>query len=106
MFLALKTDGEIRPGPGAGAQARARRRRRRGRVPDLDPVDDRHASARRCLRRWRAGALVAGLVASGAGREGWAFIGTFVAIALAVAGLFLALFPDVMPTSLDRRRLA
>jgi cytochrome d ubiquinol oxidase subunit II len=48
-----------------------------------------------------AGALVAGLVAVRAGREGWAFLGTFVAIAIGVAGLFLALFPDVMPTSLD-----
>ncbi|MDN4161632.1 cytochrome d ubiquinol oxidase subunit II [Nocardioides abyssi] len=45
-------------------------------------------------------ALVAGLVALLAGREGWAFLGTFVAIALGVAGLFLALFPDVMPTTL------
>ena len=45
-------------------------------------------------------ALVAGLVAVRAGREGWAFLGTFVAIALGVAGLFLALFPDVMPTTL------
>ncbi|WKN46864.1 cytochrome d ubiquinol oxidase subunit II [Nocardioides sp. Arc9.136] len=45
-------------------------------------------------------ALVAGLVALGAAREGWAFVGTFVAIALGVAGLFLALFPDVMPTTL------
>jgi cytochrome d ubiquinol oxidase subunit II len=45
-------------------------------------------------------ALVAGLVMIRAGREGWAFIGTFVAIAVAVAGLFLALFPDVMPTTL------
>ncbi|NHC22121.1 cytochrome d ubiquinol oxidase subunit II [Nocardioides sp. IC4_145] len=45
-------------------------------------------------------ALVAGLVALPAGREGWAFLGTFVAIALGVAGLFLALFPDVMPTTL------
>ena len=31
--------------------------------------------------------------------RGWAFIGTFVCIALAVAGLFVALFPDVMPSS-------
>ena len=48
-----------------------------------------------------AGALVASLVAIGAAREGWAFLGTFVTIALAVAGLFVALFPDVMPTSLS-----
>ena len=45
-------------------------------------------------------ALVAGLVAMLQGREGWSFIGTFAAIALGVAGLFLALYPDVMPTSL------
>lgn len=45
-------------------------------------------------------ALVAGLVAVRAGREGWGFLGTFVAIGVAVAGLFLALFPDVMPTTL------
>ena len=46
-------------------------------------------------------ALVGGLVAARAGREGWAFVGTFVTIALAVVGLFLALFPDVMPSTTD-----
>ncbi|GAB3023134.1 cytochrome c oxidase assembly protein [Nocardioides flavus (ex Wang et al. 2016)] len=46
-------------------------------------------------------ALVGGLVAACAGREGWAFVGTFVTIGLAVAGLFLALFPDVMPSTTD-----
>ena len=45
-------------------------------------------------------ALVAGLAAIRVGREGWGFLGTFVAIALGVAGLFLGLFPDVMPTTL------
>jgi cytochrome bd ubiquinol oxidase subunit II len=45
-------------------------------------------------------ALVAGLVTCLQVREGWAFTGTFAAIALAVAGLFVALFPDVMPTTL------
>jgi cytochrome d ubiquinol oxidase subunit II len=46
-------------------------------------------------------ALLAGLAAARVGREGWAFVGTFVTIALAVAGLFLALFPDVMPSTTD-----
>jgi cytochrome d ubiquinol oxidase subunit II len=32
-------------------------------------------------------------------REGWAFIGTFACLGLAVAGLFIALFPDVMVSS-------
>jgi cytochrome d ubiquinol oxidase subunit II len=44
--------------------------------------------------------LLAGLGAVLRGREGWAFAGTFLAIGLAVAGLFWALFPDVMPTTL------
>lgn len=46
-------------------------------------------------------ALLAGVAAARAGREGWAFVGTFLTIALAVAGLFLALFPDVMPSTTD-----
>ena len=46
-------------------------------------------------------ALVGGLAAATKAREGWAFTGNFVAIGLAVAGLFAALFPDVMPSSLD-----
>ncbi|MEO5654236.1 MAG: cytochrome d ubiquinol oxidase subunit II [Marmoricola sp.] len=44
-------------------------------------------------------ALLAALALAMAGREGFAFLGTFLTIALAVAGLFLALFPDVMPSS-------
>jgi len=48
-----------------------------------------------------AAALVGGIAAAYVGREGWGFIGTFVCIALAVAGLFVALFPDVMPSTTD-----
>ena len=44
-------------------------------------------------------ALVGGILAARAGREGWGFIGTFATIGLAVAGLFVALFPDVMPST-------
>jgi cytochrome d ubiquinol oxidase subunit II len=44
-------------------------------------------------------ALLAGLFAIWRKREGWAFLGTSVAIAAAVATLFLALFPDVMPST-------
>jgi len=46
-------------------------------------------------------ALVGALAANLRGREGWAFTGTFVAIAMAVATYFLLLFPDVMPSSTD-----
>jgi cytochrome d ubiquinol oxidase subunit II len=44
-------------------------------------------------------AFVGALVAAKLRREGWAFIGSAVTIALAVVSLFLALFPDVMPSS-------
>jgi len=46
-------------------------------------------------------ALVGGLAANRVRREGWAFTGTAVAIGLAVAALFAALFPDVLPSTVD-----
>ena len=46
-------------------------------------------------------ALVAALAANRSGRDGFAFAGTFATIALAVWALFAALFPDVMPSSID-----
>ncbi|HET7476758.1 MAG TPA: cytochrome d ubiquinol oxidase subunit II [Dermatophilaceae bacterium] len=46
-------------------------------------------------------ALVAGVLMAARDREGWAFTGTFAAIALAVVSLFLGLFPQVMPSSLN-----
>ncbi|WP_327430034.1 cytochrome d ubiquinol oxidase subunit II [Streptomyces sp. NBC_01236] len=46
-------------------------------------------------------ALVAALVAVNGGREGWAFMLSGLTIVAAVAMLFLALFPDVMPSSLN-----
>jgi cytochrome bd ubiquinol oxidase subunit II len=45
--------------------------------------------------------LVVALFAAMRGREGWAFVGTFLTIGLAVVGLFVALFPDVMPSTTD-----
>jgi cytochrome d ubiquinol oxidase subunit II len=46
-------------------------------------------------------ALVGALLANRLKREGWAFVGSAVTIALAVVSLFTALFPDVMPSSTD-----
>ncbi|MFI6819998.1 cytochrome d ubiquinol oxidase subunit II [Micromonospora sp. NPDC050187] len=46
-------------------------------------------------------ALLAGLTAARARREGWAFTGTATAIALTVATLFTALFPNVLPSTAD-----
>ena len=44
-----------------------------------------------------AGALVAAL----RGREGWAFAGTMAAIACVTSSVFLSLYPDVVPSTLD-----
>ncbi|MEU1007042.1 cytochrome d ubiquinol oxidase subunit II [Streptomyces sp. NPDC005890] len=46
-------------------------------------------------------ALVAALVANQLGREGWAFALSGVTITAAVAMLFLSLFPNVMPSTLN-----
>ncbi|GAA0901937.1 cytochrome d ubiquinol oxidase subunit II [Streptomyces thermoalcalitolerans] len=46
-------------------------------------------------------ALVAALVANRAGREGWSFTLSGVTIVAAVAMLFLTLFPNVMPSTLN-----
>jgi cytochrome d ubiquinol oxidase subunit II len=48
-------------------------------------------------------ALLAAVAVNAAGREGWAFALSGVTIVATVAALFLALFPDVMPSSLDPR---
>ncbi|MFE1338421.1 cytochrome d ubiquinol oxidase subunit II [Streptomyces sp. NPDC058733] len=46
-------------------------------------------------------ALLAALVANQAGREGWSFALSGVTIVAAVAMLFLTLFPNVMPSTLN-----
>ena len=105
VFLALKTTGEIRTrarhvalqvGPIAALLA----------VGFLgwtyaERSDARHAGWFLVLAVLAAVALVGALVAALRGREGWAFAGTAATIALAVAALFVALFPEVMPSSLD-----
>ncbi|GAW47775.1 MULTISPECIES: cytochrome d ubiquinol oxidase subunit II [unclassified Nocardioides] len=101
MFIALKTDGDIRYRAralsvklGLGAAVAA--------VVFLVWTQSMTGDAWSALVFAVAAlALVAAIGIAGAGREGWAFIGTFVTIALAVAGLFVALFPDVMPSTTD-----
>lgn len=46
-------------------------------------------------------ALLGGIFMATKARDGWAFTGTFVTIAFAIAGLFWALFPNVMPSTTD-----
>lgn len=100
MYVALKTDGPIR------REARSLATRS-GLAAALVAVVflvwtqvDTGSVASGVLFVLAALALLAGVAAAGSAREGWAFLGTFLTIALAVAGLFAALFPDVMPTSL------
>jgi cytochrome d ubiquinol oxidase subunit II len=101
FYLALKTDGDVR----RSANALARRiapptviasagfllwtQLRDGRVLSW------------ALTGAAAAALLAAVVATWRGREGWAFIGTGVTLALAVASLFATLYPDVLPSSTD-----
>jgi cytochrome d ubiquinol oxidase subunit II len=100
MFVSLKTDGRVRYEAralavkvGLGAAVAA--------VAFLGWTQAETGSAGSAVAFVLAAvALLAGLAAVRAGREGWAFVGTFATIALGVAGLFLALFPDVMPTTL------
>ncbi len=99
MYIALKTDGDIRHEArrlsikvGAVAAVLA--------VFLLLTINVSTGSAASWIAAAVAAiALLAGLFAAFRAREGWAFVGTFVAIGAAVATLFLALFPDVMPSS-------
>ncbi len=97
FFVALKTDGEIR--------ADARGLATRLAVPVVVLVAATSwaiAGAKPAPLIAAAAAVVALLVSPAAnlrGREGLAFTGTFAAIGLFVAALFLGLWPDVMPSS-------
>ncbi|HWB34502.1 MAG TPA: cytochrome d ubiquinol oxidase subunit II [Rugosimonospora sp.] len=100
VFLSLKTTGDVRD--------RARRLAwRLGLVAALLAVAFlvwtavlRHSPASIVLSIAAALALVAGLLAVRAGRDGWSFLGTAAAIALAVAALFSALYPNVLPSTI------
>jgi cytochrome d ubiquinol oxidase subunit II len=99
IFIALKTEGDVRHEArrlavkvGAAAAVLA--------VALLVSINVSTGSAASWIASVVAAiALLAGLFAASRDREGWAFVGTFVAIAAAVATLFLALFPDVMPST-------
>ena len=99
MFLALKTDGDIRHRARALASSSASAAAVAA-VVFLVWAQIHHRQRRLgVLFVVAALALVGGTARRRVGREGWAFLGTFVTIALAVAGLFVALFPDVMPST-------
>jgi cytochrome d ubiquinol oxidase subunit II len=101
VFLGLKTAGEtrdrarrlaLRTGPVAAVATAAF-------LATLGGV--RHTPAALALAAAALAGLVAALVATRAGRDGWAFAGTAAAIGCTVAALFTGLYPDVLPSSLD-----
>ncbi|MGW0504945.1 cytochrome d ubiquinol oxidase subunit II [Micromonospora sp. NPDC003241] len=101
VFIALKTVGDIR---GRAATLAVRL----GVVTAVLAVafltwtlTIRSSTAAVVLATGAALALLGGLAAARVRREGWAFTGTALAIGLAVATLFAALFPTVMPSTLD-----
>ncbi|MEU4553654.1 cytochrome d ubiquinol oxidase subunit II [Micromonospora violae] len=101
VFLALKTTGDIRERAGAlaarlgaGAAVLA--------IGFLTwTLSIRSSAAAVVLAVGAALALLGALAAARVRREGWAFTGTAVAIGLAVATLFAALFPNLLPSTLD-----
>ncbi|MEU6037832.1 cytochrome d ubiquinol oxidase subunit II [Actinomadura sp. NPDC047616] len=101
VFLALKTDGEVR--------WRARALLTRLAVPVavlaaafLAVTQIGHGRPLTWVTAAVAAAALLGGIAAGLrGREGWAFTGTAVAIAATVATLFGDLWPNVMPSSTD-----
>ena len=101
-FIALKTDGPIREDARAWAT-------RSGLVTAVCAVAflgwtmvNRHAGVAAWICMVLAAvALLAGLYANRLGREGWAFVATAATTAFAVWALFLALYPDVMPSTTD-----
>jgi cytochrome bd ubiquinol oxidase subunit II len=101
VFLALKTTGDIRHRAGALA-VRVGAATAVAAVAFLSwTLTIRSSAAAVVLAVAAALALAGGLAAAAVRREGWAFTGTAAAIALAVATLFAALFPNVLPSTLD-----
>jgi cytochrome d ubiquinol oxidase subunit II len=100
VFLALKTDGEVRRRAGSlavtlGGPAIA--------VAGgflLWTAIDHHDVAGWALSGGAAAALAGAVLAAQARREGWAFLATGTTIVLATFALFVTLFPDVMPSTI------
>ncbi|MGC9668964.1 cytochrome d ubiquinol oxidase subunit II [Planosporangium sp. 12N6] len=101
VFLALKTAGPVR----ADARAVAARAGTAAVVPAagflLWTQATRGDATTAVPALIAAAALVAALLANRSGREGWAFLATAVTIAAATATLFGALFPNVLPSTID-----
>ena len=101
VFLALRTDGPVR--------SRANRIARLAGPPValltavyLGWLHTSYGDAASALvGAGAAASLVAAVVLSAHGREGWAFAGTALAVALLTCSAFVAMFPAVLPSTLD-----
>jgi len=100
VFLALKTDGDVRERAGRLAATLG------GPVIAvaggflLWTAIAHHDASGWALSAAAAVSLVGGVYASYRRREGWAFLATAATIVLATFALFVTLFPDVMPSTL------
>ncbi|WP_116951739.1 cytochrome d ubiquinol oxidase subunit II [Jiangella endophytica] len=102
-YIALKTVGDIR--------IRARRLAARLAVPVAVVVagfllwtvlrDDTPSWPAAVAALVAVAAIAAGATVNARDREGWAFVATFAAVAATAATLFAALYPDVLPSTLD-----
>ncbi len=102
-YLALKTVGDLRD--------RARRLAGRLAVPVAVVLagflawtvlrDDTRSWLAAAAALVAVAATAAGATATARGREGWAFVATFATVAATGATLFAALYPDVLPSTLD-----
>ncbi|MCW3818247.1 cytochrome d ubiquinol oxidase subunit II [Micromonospora sp. DR5-3] len=101
VFLALKTTGDIRERAGALAVKLGAGTAVVAVAFLAWTLSIRSSAAAVVLAVGAALALLGALAAARVRREGWAFTGTAVAIGLAVATLFAALFPNVLPSTLD-----
>ncbi|HET7278627.1 MAG TPA: cytochrome d ubiquinol oxidase subunit II [Dermatophilaceae bacterium] len=99
LFVALKTDGPIRHDARSIATRLGVATAALAVVLLLALGADRGNAASWTTSVVAALALVGALAANLRGSEGWAFTGTLVTIAMAVATYFLLLFPDVMPST-------
>ncbi|MEH1099885.1 cytochrome d ubiquinol oxidase subunit II [Micromonospora sp. CPCC 205561] len=101
VFIALKTVGDVRERAGALAVRLGVAAAALAATFLTWTLTIRSSPAAVVLAAGAALALLGGLAAARARREGWAFTGTAVAIALAVATLFAALFPNLLPSTAD-----
>jgi cytochrome bd ubiquinol oxidase subunit II len=108
VFLALKTTGQVRDGANRAAWMAGPAAIVAGggflawtEASYRAPGHGATGAASIALAAVGALALVGAVAANAARREGWAFTATAIAIASATGALFTALYPNVLPSSVD-----